>query len=692
MPVVPRVEGPSVRQAGLPGARVNSQLDYGAAAAPAAAVGELASVARNYALRAKESADLTALMEAQRSLNDLESDWFRPDNPQGISAYKGKQALAARDTFIPAFDKRVDEIRKGLSRDQWSRFQSIAGGSREALDRRLLNYSSREVEEYQDAEFAATKQSLVDQVVATGMTGDVGRTAARIGDLVDLNRAYLMTMGASEALIKEQEGSLVSGAHGQIVSNLTTANPVAARAWLDRYADQMTPNDYAQAERLVYPTWLDNKAYRNAIAIMGGAGLPDDGFDGESDGQPAGQPGKGVRATIERAADRYGVPRSLALAMAEQESGFDPKAKGPKTNYGQAGGLFQYLESTARSLGIDRFDPEQSADAAMKQLAEQAKERGWEWAIAHHHAGPDPKLHGPKTRDYVDAVKAKSRRYSGSTAGTGAQPDAQMALERAQRIEDPRERKATIDYLDDLQRARKAAQEAQEQAQSLAIYDKVTQASPAMPLSRVLTPVELAFAGRNESLNASINRYRKLRADGQVIDDDPVTLDQLYRLQVRDPNAFRQIRLTEYADRLSGKTLKELVNQQKDIANDKPRTDFATEQQLIDSEFGKLGIQDKDDAAQARGQYQKAWLLMKQQFIQNQGKAPTAEQTLSMLRSLTREHAGRALYERLDYESVKPISADARAAIVDTLRRRGIANPTELQILGTYAEAHKNAQ
>src|SRR5690606_31010241 len=93
--------------------------------------------------------------------------------------------------------------------------------------------------------------------------------------------------------------------------------------------------------------------------------------------------------------------------MAQQESSYNPEAVGPATKYGHARGLMQYLDSTARSMGIDPLDPRQSLDAAAKQFSERMG-KGLEWAIGAHHAGDNPRQHGPKTREYVASVMAKA--------------------------------------------------------------------------------------------------------------------------------------------------------------------------------------------------------------------------------------------------------------------------------------------
>lgn len=112
----------------------------------------------------------------------------------------------------------------------------------------------------------------------------------------------------------------------------------------------------------------------------------------------------GLLNIIKSAAERYNVPEEYGLALAQQESTYNPKAE----NEIGAKGLYQFIDSTSHALGIDPFDPAQSSDAAMKEFAQQAKKHGIDWAIAHHFAGPNPKEHGPKTKAYVAQVKKRA--------------------------------------------------------------------------------------------------------------------------------------------------------------------------------------------------------------------------------------------------------------------------------------------
>lgn len=78
-----------------------------------------------------------------------------------------------------------------------------------------------------------------------------------------------------------------------------------------------------------------------------------------------------VRALVTQAAARYGVDPAALLRIAEMESGLNPAARNPRSS---AGGLFQFIDGTARAYGLaDRFDPVQASDAGARYARDAAE-------------------------------------------------------------------------------------------------------------------------------------------------------------------------------------------------------------------------------------------------------------------------------------------------------------------------------
>lgn len=108
---------------------------------------------------------------------------------------------------------------------------------------------------------------------------------------------------------------------------------------------------------------------------------------------------------FEMAAAKHNVPVSALIAIAHQESRFNPNAYNKET---KAAGMFQYIPATAKALGIDPWDALQSMDAAAMQLRQRLDlGETLEEAIRHHHGGPNRSIWGSNNDAYANDVMGK---------------------------------------------------------------------------------------------------------------------------------------------------------------------------------------------------------------------------------------------------------------------------------------------
>ena len=117
-----------------------------------------------------------------------------------------------------------------------------------------------------------------------------------------------------------------------------------------------------------------------------------------------------IVSKINAAADSYGVPREVALAVAEQES------NGKQSAVSSAGaiGVFQLMPSTAKWLGVDPYNVDQNIQGGVSYLAKLYKQFGdWTLALAGYNAGPGNvnKYGGvppfTETQNYVSKIMGK---------------------------------------------------------------------------------------------------------------------------------------------------------------------------------------------------------------------------------------------------------------------------------------------
>jgi N12 class adenine-specific DNA methylase len=138
------------------------------------------------------------------------------------------------------------------------------------------------------------------------------------------------------------------------------------------------------------------------------------------------------------ASARYGVPANVLMALAQQESSYRPDAIGQPTQWGRAKGMMQYIDDTARRVGINPLDPAQSVDAAARQLRERLdKGYSMEEAIMAHHGGDNRSMWGPKTREYAEVVTGKAREIYNQAEGLRTPQEAMAEAEVAAEGEQP---------------------------------------------------------------------------------------------------------------------------------------------------------------------------------------------------------------------------------------------------------------
>jgi cell wall-associated NlpC family hydrolase len=148
----------------------------------------------------------------------------------------------------------------------------------------------------------------------------------------------------------------------------------------------------------VHPLWGAPSAIRRVTPEIIGATA------GTAGARPSGP----YAAEFAAAGARHGVDPTLLSAVARAESGYNPRAVSPAG----AQGLMQLMPGTARSLGVNAYDPTQAVDGAARLLADLLSDFGGnvDLALAGYNAGPGAvRKHGgvppyTETQNYVRRV------------------------------------------------------------------------------------------------------------------------------------------------------------------------------------------------------------------------------------------------------------------------------------------------
>jgi len=301
----------------------------------------------------------------------------------------------------------------GKSLFDWEKFDSYIKGTSVSVDslakgfaRLLTGYDSLD-----EAQRAFSKwlheKGIIDEngVSVRGLANAFKQLGKDIFDSVPAMKTMLDLIGAVMEGRWSDAFDLAKKIPGQMAGTLLDVGQ-AASGHVVGAIDTMLGHDPEQegtissAQRGAFD-WMKNK-------LAGWVGSPAEASGANYSGQSGLMPPAELMPVFESASKKHGVPVESLIALAHQESRFNPNAVGPETKWGTAKGMMQYLDSTSKSLGINPYDPAQAIDAAAMQLRQRLDAGDtMEDAFKHHHAGPNRNIWGSKTEAYGSDVLGK---------------------------------------------------------------------------------------------------------------------------------------------------------------------------------------------------------------------------------------------------------------------------------------------
>lgn len=726
---IPRTPGPQVQVQQGPQVRDTTRVDDSGGQAIARGLQQMAGVASDFAQRIQERNDTAALMSARRELSEWENATFDPGNPDGINRFKGLNALEANDVILPDLQKRVSEISERLTPRQRQQFESIALNFEDGIGSRLNTYMDREHSAAIQAEQRAAVENLGRDAVLAGSAGDLDRQDMLLAELTGMAEASLRGDGMGDEAVRSAQRSLVSSVRRQTIEASATANPFHAQELLERYRDDLLPEDVQKVENTLFPV-IQDEAIRTQVdqlfsGVVVGADAPDD-----------------VDAAI--------------IAM---ERGATPDARNPDST---ATGDGQFIEGTwldmlrrhrpdladgrsREELLAMRSDPALSREmvsAYRRENAAHLQSRGvsttTENLYAAHHFGPGggvkfgrASADTPMSDILTPGQLAANSYLRGKTKGevlsmwqrrglpvsgmAGAAPpastsEADMIEWVQQNVRDPRVRSGMVSEI----RSRFAITEMREREQTKANYRHVYETlenadDPNRPLRDLIGAEAYAWAVSEGKVETFENlRMNKVR--GTFVQDDPALVEVLSREAVLSPNTFKDRNIYELVDRLSTPTLANFLQMQADINKPGTQADWSTADERLSRGFTMVGIGREEDARGSgsdkknaernalRGQFRLAFQNAERALIQTKGgQKPTPAELDSLLANVARDFAQRMEDETTDvYQSAErfhmQVSPEERRRVREAYRQKYGTMPSEAWVTMYIADYYRGEQ
>lgn len=737
---VPMYDGPKVQSTNLPNVRQSdggiSAETFGASAIGGAmrAFGEVgAAIAREETAKANDA----ALMAFKNQMSEVESQLlFDPEN--GAYARRGADSFGVEDQVLPEWDKRqgaaINALPAHLRQSATAIADQMKVNARQGIQRHVL----RETEVYRDQQADAMVLNATNAAVAHD--ADPARFAEEIANIEVAVEKKLR--GASPEALDAAKRAATSGAYLGSFSKRLVTDPNAAADYLAGAKPHMSALDVAKAEEQLQPFLRESDADAWVGARLGTGPLA----------ASAALSFEGAASSIEEA-DAIAVAsvaRTVGLESGGVATAKNPRSSA--TGLGQfldstwvdvVGRHRPELvagKSKAEILAL-RNDPQlsrQMTEAFARENCRGLFKSGLpvtpETAYLCHRFGLDGArklLRSPpdapidrilpaswiaanpdlKGKTVAEVSAGHARRAGEPVPGTvptiGGRTDWAALKAEARSMSNPLQREAALRAIAARQGLETEREQQVDLANSESVYTKLNRASPGAPLRSVVTPDEYLWLERNGRV-ASAQQALDAKLAGEKMVDDVVLREAFEREAFLSPNTFAKRDLWDPKLKLTEPTRTALLAKQAVVkqGDPKPTADWATEAQRIDRGSTILGldaITDKKDRELQKATFAAQYRQAVQAFVQSTGKEPTREQADTLLSEVTKNyatHKGRGVRDLETFALTgtvttsegrqRQISQADRAAFRDILRARGIANPTDAQILQLAAAYYES--
>lgn len=220
-----------------------------------------------FAQKVKDNADHVAVLEAEKRLNDFETN-FLYDQKSGAFLKQGKDALGLPKKLNEDYEKLKAEISGSLTNEsQQAKFDERAAERKSQLDKSIMRHVSNEIQRYDDN----TTQAIIESEHNAAVLNY--QDPQRIGMSIDKQKKefalYAERHGLPPEVIRLKSEELESKTHSSIISRMIdNGDDLTAESYLKANKNFITGDYLLKAEQAVEAGSLRGKSQRFVDSVM----------------------------------------------------------------------------------------------------------------------------------------------------------------------------------------------------------------------------------------------------------------------------------------------------------------------------------------------------------------------------------------------------------------------------------------
>ena len=569
MAIIPRAGPGDISRIGsLPGVRNTTRVSAEPAMGLADAAAGLGREVLGVYEKQRERADNAALQEAKVQVANWKANWNDPNNPNGVSAYKGKDALGLRDAMLADYKKTVGDITMSMNPRVKQVFMPYADEFGVSVHEDINNYSNREHEAYLKQTHDAFVASSMDGLASAMLKSDTEFDKAW-GEFEASETKYAEDNGVGGETLSNYLKAKKSEAYMATFDRLrATSDAYAARDFLDAHADQMTFYDVTKARGTIRQEVEAQQSVDDGDLLYEGGGQP------ATDGVPV-APGKSFFASVGEIIEPFGATITSTT--------------GGQHNVGSLHGQGRAVDIGMGASATDAVRA--NADALMAGLKaqgyivrdERTRPKGQKvWGGPHIHV------------ELPEGVEGGHAGFAGKAKSEGEIRDRAIAMfgntERGRRAAEAATRRYAMDKRDEAQRDGDMLD---------AMRGAVANAAPGTSVESIIGDrkdyaTEKGWMGTLKGIAADRDR-------GTLTQTNPVVYDQFARMAAQFPREFAtpetRTDILRHAHELATDDLNRLLDANTSFADpkkgQKAMDDWSSESERLTSAYRALGIDGK---------------------------------------------------------------------------------------------------